>query len=80
MPAATRSTNRTVTLGITSPFTGLSVLIEDRDLSANTLTITNGGTNGGSVVFPTSHTKPMGMWWYWNSADWVFNGFVELAA
>ena len=79
--AASRTGNRTKTLGIASAYTGKWVEIEDRDLSANTLTVANAGTAGGNLgVFPTSHTNPMSMLCYYDGVNWLFNGFVDLVA
>lgn len=74
----TLTANRVVTLGVTGPpVTGQMVRIVRKDATANTLTVANGGTNGGNLfVVPTapSATKWPSATFYFNSVDWVFVG------
>lgn len=77
MPAATMTANRVVTIG-----TGTSanlvagvttVYIQRRDLTANTLTIRNGGANGTvipDVVLPASPTYATVVGVTWDGVDW----------
>lgn len=68
LPAATLTTNRTVTLGTTSALTGLMVRIVRRDRTANTLAI------GAMFTFGASPTADMEAWFLYNGSYWVFLG------
>jgi hypothetical protein len=50
MPAATMSTNRTITVNTDSAVTGESITIVRLDATANTLAIVNGGSGGGTLI------------------------------
>lgn len=50
LPAATLSTNRTVTLGTTGATVGDEILVTRLDATANTLAIANGGAGAGTLV------------------------------
>lgn len=85
MPAATQTAARTILMGVTgSPTTGLIVWIVRRDLTANTLTISNNGpagaVTGKTVVLPASPGKPMAAGWYYDGADWNLIGVIYVAA
>lgn len=76
MPAGTLTTGHVIALGVTGSLTaGVStVWIQCRDVSTNTLTIRNSGTNGTSipdVVIPASRGKPMLVGSTYDGVDWV---------
>jgi hypothetical protein len=76
MPAATMNAARVITLGVTGTLiAGVStVWIERRDLTANTLTIRNGGTNGTvipDVVLPASPGNAMRVGATYDGVDWI---------
>lgn len=81
MPINTLSTGRVVTLGVTGTLVaGVStVWIQCRDISANTLTVRNGGTNGTSIsdiVIPAARGKPMAVGATYDGVDWVPHSLV----
>jgi hypothetical protein len=80
LPAATLSTNRTLTIGTTgTPVTGLLVRIVRVDATGNTYAVINGGTNGGTVfTFAASPTKIQAITVYYNGVDYVLVGFEYL--
>jgi hypothetical protein len=58
LPAATLTTNRTVTLGTDSAVLGESITIARLDVTANTLAIVNGGVGAGTIyTFPASQKR-----------------------
>jgi len=76
LPAATLSANRIVTLGVLGTLIAgvTTVWIVRRDLTANTLTIRNGGTNGvliPDIVLPASPPHAMALGATYNGADWI---------
>lgn len=76
MPAATQTAARVITLGVTGTLISgvTTVWIQRRDLTANTLTIRNGGTNGTSipdVVLPASPAHPTMFGATYDGADWI---------
>ena len=78
MPVGTMTANRTITLGVTGTlYAGAStVWILRRDLTAHTLTISNGGTNGTavpSIVLPTSPPGPMMVGATYDGSDWYIH-------
>jgi hypothetical protein len=81
-PAATFSTNRTTHLGIVGPPpAGYCLVLKRSDLSANTWTIVNDGTNGGNVwVFAGNPALPQSISVYFDGVDWLLNGFINLGA
>lgn len=78
LPAATLSSNRTVTLGTTgSPVTNEILRIERFDATANTLAIVNGGPGAGTLyTFPVSVTRAADF--QWNGTDWIMAGTVAI--
>lgn len=75
----TMTTNRTDIIGVTSVPTGMLVRIVRKDTTANTLALTNGGTNGGTIhTFGASPTTIEAMTAYFNGVDWVKTGFEYL--
>lgn len=79
LPAATLSTGRTLTQGVTGPpRTGFMVTIFRLDTTANTYTWANGGGAGGNIfVFPAS-TKCAASAMY-DGANWIYLGTWDLA-
>lgn len=76
MPAATMSANRIVTLGVAGVLIAgvTTVWIARRDLTANTLTIRNGGANGllvPDVVLPASPPHAMFLGATYNGVDMI---------
>jgi len=76
MPAATLTAARVITLGVTGTLTAgaSTVWIQRRDLTANTLTIRNGGTNGtgiADVVLPASPAHAMLVGCTYDGVDWI---------
>ncbi|HEY7541606.1 MAG TPA: hypothetical protein VIF11_15785 [Methylomirabilota bacterium] len=80
LPAATLTANRTVTLNASSAITGQLVRIVRKDLTANTYTIINNGTNGPNnlrVLAASPGAVCAGTAMY-NGVDWVDVGFEWL--
>lgn len=79
LPAATLTTNRTLTLGTSgSPITDDTIVVVRLDATANTYAIANGGAGGGTLfTFPAS-VKGM-MAFKYDGTNWVkASGFVRL--
>jgi hypothetical protein len=58
MPAGTMTASRTITLDTTGAVANESLTIARLDTTANTLTIVNGGTGGGTLyTFPASKAR-----------------------
>jgi hypothetical protein len=81
MPAGTLGANQVITLGVTGTlYAGAStVWIQRRDVSAYTLTIQNGGTNGTSVpsiVLPASPPRPMLVGATYDGSDWYIHTVI----
>jgi hypothetical protein len=77
MPAGTMTTNRVITVGAggsANLIAGVTtVYIQRRDLTANTLTIRNGGANGtaiADVVLPASPANATVVGVTWDGTDW----------
>jgi hypothetical protein len=82
LPAATLTTNRTLTIGTSgSPVTGSLVRIVRQDLTGNTYAIANGGGGGGTIfTFGATPTKVTALTVFFNGSDWVLVGFQYLKA
>lgn len=81
LPAATLTTNRTVTLATTGATNGAIIQIWRFDTTANTLAIVNGGTSGGTLyTFPAS-TKIIADFRYDSLAgDWGLAGWTRMVS
>lgn len=73
LPAATLSTNRSLTIGVTGPpITDSIVQIVRRDLSANTYTVINGGAGAGTLfTFPGGTVTPQAVTCIFDGANWI---------
>lgn len=79
--SATLTANRTITLSPTSANANATVRIQRKaSTGAFTLTVVNGGTNGGTIaVFAVSPTENQAVDAVFNGVDWLYAGFAYLS-
>lgn len=75
IPAATLTTNRTITLATTNAAEGDEIEITRLDTTANTVTVNNGGLGGGTLVTLPVSARAWGRF-YFNetSGNWLHRG------
>jgi hypothetical protein len=71
MPPATLTTGRSVTLGTTGAVLGMRWRITRQDVTANTLTIINGGGGAGNITVMPVSTKGFVVA-YFDGTNWLF--------